>query len=302
MRRRSAGFFYATLAAASYGTNPLFALPLYSQGIGVNSVLFYRYGIAVFVYALWLKFVKKMPLSIERNQILPLIILGVLFSLSSLLLFEAFNFIDVGIACTILFVYPVMVAVIMALFFKEKTNKSVIFALFLTTLGITLLYKGGPVSLDIKGVLLVIISSLCYAIYIVGVQKIPTIKHMKSNVLTFYVMLFGLSVYIVNLKFCTELQVLDKPIMWVYALGIAFLPTIISLETITYAIKLIGPTKTALLGALEPITALFIGVMVFHEHLTIRLWMGIILIIMGVSLVVAKRKHKGEDNAKQANL
>ena len=287
MRRRNAGILYAALAASSYGTNPLFALPLFANGIGVNSVLFYRYAIAVILYSLWLKFVKKISLKISMNQIFPLIILGVLFSLSSLLLFDAFNYIDAGIACTILFVYPVLVALIMAIFFKEKTNATIIMSLILTTIGIIFLYQGDSASdLDIKGVLLVIISSLAYAIYIVGVQKIKVIKHIKSNVLSFYVMLFGLSVYVVNLNFCTQLQMISQPKLWLCTFGIALLPTVISLETITYAIKLVGPTKTALLGALEPVTALLIGVFVFNETITSRIWLGILLIIFGVTLIV----------------
>ena len=59
MKRKVLGVLNGAVAAASYGTNPLFALPLYSAGVGVNSVLFYRYAFAVLIYGIWLKFVKK---------------------------------------------------------------------------------------------------------------------------------------------------------------------------------------------------------------------------------------------------
>ena len=129
MKRHSIGILNGVIAAASYGTNPLFALPLYKEGIGVNSVLFYRYFLAVLIYGLWLKFHKKANLKLSKNEILPLFILSMFFSLSSLTLFEAFKYIDAGIACTILFIYPVMVAVIMWLFFKEKPAKEIIFSI-----------------------------------------------------------------------------------------------------------------------------------------------------------------------------
>ena len=290
MRRHSAGLLNGAIASISYGTNPLFALPLYMGGIGVNSVLFYRYAIAVVVYGLWLKIIKKISLKLTRKEILPLLAMGLLFSLSSLSLFEAFNHIEAGIACTILFIYPVLVAIIMALFYKEKLNKRVISAIILTSIGIVLLYRGKPDSnLNIFGVSIVFISALLYAFYIVGIKNIKTLKHIKNEKISFYVMLFGLLVYVFNLKFCTELQIIDKPFLWLCAIALSVIPTIISLETINIAIKLIGSTKTAILGALEPLTAIFLGIVVFHEELTLRIAFGIALILTGVLIIVSKK-------------
>lgn len=293
MRKRDRGYIYGTIAAVSYGTNLLFALPLYAGGIDVNSVLFYRYAFAALIYALWLKFVKKLPLKIKKEAILPLFILGILFSLSSLFLYEAFKIIDAGIACTILFIYPVMVALIMALFFGEKINKTTVLSLILTFSGIALLADwSGDMHISPKGILVVLLSALSYAVYMVGVQKIPSVKHIKSSVLSFYVMLFGLFVYIFNLKFCTELQILNTPFLWFCVSALAVIPTIVSIETITYAIKLIGSTKTALLGSFEPLTALFIGVTIFNEHLTLQIVCGAALILFGVALLVIKSANK----------
>ncbi len=292
MRRRAAGILNGAIAAASYGTNPLFGLPLYHAGIGVNSVLFYRYFFAVLIYWIWLKFYKKVSLKISKKEFWPLLIMGIFFSLSSLTLFEAFKYIDAGIACTILFIYPVIVAVIMAIFFKEKITATVVSAIILTSTGIGLLYKGDSgAALNLYGIAVVLLSALLYALYIVGVKNIKVIKHMDSARLSFYVMLFGLLVYIYNLKFCTELQILDRPVLWLLALGLAIFPTIISLETITIAIKLIGSTNTAILGALEPLTAIFFGIIFFNEHLTIRIAIGVISILFGVFLIISQKMH-----------
>lgn len=291
IRRRVVGTLNGAIASASYGTNPLFALPLYAAGIGVNSVLFYRYAIAVILYGLWLKFVKKTSLHLSKKEFLPLLILGLLFSLSSLTLFEAFKYIEAGIACTILFIYPVLVAILMAIFFKEKITKIVVTSILLTSVGIALLYKGKPdIDLNLQGVGIVFLSALLYALYIVGVKNVKVLQHIHRAKMSFYVMLFGLLVYIYNLKFCTELQILDKPLLWLYAIGLSLFPTIISLETINISIKLIGSTTTAILGALEPLTAIAIGVLLFHEQLTIRIVVGIILILIGVLLIVTRKR------------
>lgn len=293
-RARRAGITYGALAAASYGTNPLFALPLYAAGIGVNSVLFYRYAIALVLYGLWLKFVKKTNFKINLKEGLVLLLLGLFFSLSSYTLFDAFKYIEAGIACTILFIYPVLVALIMAIFFREKVTKTVITSIGLITTGITLLYHGKDgATLNLHGVLIVLLSALLYSLYIVGVKNIKIINHMNSAKMTFYVMLFGLIVYIANLHFCTELQPLTSPVLWLFVCGLAILPTIISIETINIAIKLIGSTTTAILGSLEPLTALFFGIVFFHEELTPRIMLGVIAVLSGVILIIRrKREHR----------
>lgn len=289
--RHIAGVMNGAVAAASYGTNPLFTLPLYSMGVGTNSVLFYRYAFAVIIYGIWLKCFKKISLNISLMELFPVTILGILFSLSSLTLFEAFKYIEAGIACTILFIYPVMVAVLMAIFFKEKLTKTVLSAIGLTSVGILLLYNGKPDScLNFYGVGIVLTSALMYALYIVGVKNIKTVRRINSAKMSFYVMLSGMLVYIYNLKFCTQLQILDKPFAWVLVICLALFPTIISIETITIAIKLIGSTKTAILGALEPLTAIFFGVLLFQEQLTVRIVCGVVLILLGVFLIVTRKK------------
>lgn len=291
MKRKTIGFINGTIAAASYGTNPLFALPLYARGLNVNSVLFYRYAIAVLIYALWLKFVKKMSFKITKKELSPIFALGVLYSISSITLFSSFQFIEAGVACTILFIYPVIVALIMSIFFKEKLTKTVIGSIFLTSIGILLLYKGkNGISLNINGIILVLFSALSYALYMIGINTIKPIQKINRAKLTFYVMTAGLTVYIYNILTTTPLQTLSTPSMWVFAVGLALFPTIISLETITISIKLIGSTTTAILGALEPLTAIFFGIIFFHEQMTVRITSGVILILIGVFQIILNKK------------
>lgn len=284
MSTRTKGFLYGAIAAASYGMNPLFTLPLYAAGMSVDSVLFYRYLFAVIVLGILMK-LQKQSFALKKTDILPLVIMGLLFSFSSLFLFMSYNYMDAGIASTILFVYPVMVAVIMGVFFKEKISLITMFSILLALSGIALLYQGdGNRPLSTMGILLVLLSSLSYAIYIVGVNRsslssLPTIK------LTFYAILFGLSIYVVRLNFCTDLQAVPSGWLWADTLALAILPTALSMICIAQAIHYIGSTPTAILGALEPVTALFFGVLLFHETLTPRLIVGILMILIAVTLI-----------------
>ena len=282
---KTKGFILGAIAAASYGMNPLFTLPLYSAGMSVDTVLFYRYSLAVIVLGIMMKF-QKQSFAIKRVDVLPLCIMGLLFAFSSLFLFMSYNYMDAGIASTILFVYPVLVAIIMAVVFKEKVSPITMFSIALAFVGISMLCKSpGGQTLSLVGITFVFLSSLSYAIYIVGVNR-SSLKDMPIAKLTFYVLLFGLSVYVVRLQFCTELQVIPTPMLWINAVSLAVFPTVISLVTMTKAIHYIGSTLTAILGALEPVTALFFGVLVFGEQLTPRIILGILMVITAVTLII----------------
>ena len=282
---KTKGFILGAIAAASYGMNPLFTLPLYSAGMSVDTVLFYRYSLAVIVLGIMMKF-QKQSFAIKRVDVLPLCIMGLLFAFSSLFLFMSYNYMDAGIASTILFVYPVLVAIIMAVVFKEKVSPITMFSIALAFVGISMLCKSpGGQTLSLVGITFVFLSSLSYAIYIVGVNR-SSLKDMPIAKLTFYVLLFGLSVYVVRLQFCTELQVIPTPMLWINAVSLAVFPTVISLVTMTKAIHYIGSTPTAILGALEPVTALFFGVLVFGEQLTPRIILGILMVITAVTLIL----------------
>ena len=282
---KTKGFILGAIAAASYGMNPLFTLPLYSAGMSVDTVLFYRYSLAVIVLGIMMKF-QKQSFAIKRVDVLPLCIMGLLFAFSSLFLFMSYNYMDAGIASTILFVYPVLVAIIMAVVFKEKVSPITMFSIALAFVGISMLCKSpGGQTLSLVGITFVFLSSLSYAIYIVGVNR-SSLKDMPIAKLTFYVLLFGLSVYVVRLQFCTELQVIPTPMLWINAVSLAVFPTVISLVTMTKAIHYIGSTPTAILGALEPVTALFFGVLVFSEQLTPRIILGILMVITAVTLII----------------
>ena len=281
------GVLFGIIAAVSYGTNPLFSLPLYEQGMTPDSVLFYRYGIGAVVLGILL-LLKGESLKIKKNEILPLLTFGVLFALSSMLLYRSFLYMDAGIASTILFVYPVMVAVIMAVFFKEKASLLTYGCIALALVGIVLLYRGdGETALNTTGMILVGFSALLYAVYIVCVDH-SRVRSMSSGKMTFWIMLFSTIVFVVSTGFLTNLQPIPPTVSgWANILGVAVVPTVISIMFINISIKYIGATYAAIIGALEPVTALLIGIFVFNENFTFRIGLGALMILVAVTLVVS---------------
>lgn len=286
MSNKAKGYILGAIAAITYGMNPLFVLPLYADGMDADSVVFFRYLFAIPILGIMLK-MRGRNLKLQKKEVMPLIVMGLLIAISSITLFQSYKYMDAGIASTMLFVYPIMVAVIMAIAFKEKITLLTIFCILIALIGIALLYKGEDGSvLSLTGTLLVMASALSYAFYIVGVSH-PTLKGTPTLKLTFYALLFGMSIFLVRTDFGINLQLPNTWYLWGNLIALAVFPTAISFLCTTSAIQYIGSTPTAILGALEPVTAVFFGVLVFSETLTSRLIIGIVLIIFSVTVIIA---------------
>jgi len=286
MNNKVKGYILGTVAAATYGMNPLFALPLYAGGMDADSVLFFRYLFAIPILGAMIK-MRGRSFAIQPRPALALVAMGIMMAFSSLFLFQSYNYMDAGIASSLLFVYPVMVAVMMTCVFHERLTIITILCMALALGGIVLLYNGeNGVTLSLTGTIMVFLSALTYAVYIVFINRsrlnsLPTVK------VTFYVLLFGWVVFAIRLIASGTIALPAQWYLWGNLVALAIFPTAISLLCTTRAIQYIGSTPTAILGALEPVTAVIIGITVFGEKLTPRSATGIVLIIVAVTLVVA---------------
>jgi len=286
MTSKFKGYTLGVIAAATYGMNPLFTLPLYKEGMDPNSVLFFRYLMALPIVAVMIK-ARRRDFCVNPRQLLPLSVLGLLMGLSSLALFVSYNYMEASIASTMLFVYPIMVALIMAVVYHEKLTLQTVICLTMAIAGIILLYNGnGNATLSAAGTAWVMVSSLSYSIYIVGVNR-SELKNLPTIKLTFYILLAGFMIFAVKAAISGHLAVPHTTAMWAEALALAALPTAVSLICTTVAIQYIGSTATAILGVFEPVTAVIFGVLVFDEVLTAKDTAGLLLILVAVTLVVS---------------
>lgn len=328
---KAKGFFFGILAAVSYGVNPLGAKYLYEEGMNVESVLFYRYGLAALIIGVIMavKILAGKRVSdpsgaagcetfkISKGELSTLITLGLMFVISSLTLYCSFLYMDSGVACSLLFVYPVMTAVLMAMLYGEKITKATAAAIVLSLIGVLLLYKGdGKTVLSTVGVLLVMVSALSYALYIIVANRASAPESELGNShnrlskyipLPHRVTIHRLDMSAMKLSFyvlivCTLTTVLfsltspERHIMplvtgreWGFSLMLAIVPTVFSLISMGIAVRIIGSTPTAIMGALEPLTAVIIGLTVFHEALTVNLVVGILLILTAVVTIILNK-------------
>lgn len=275
-------------AAVCYGTNPLGA-QLYKEGMEPSSVLFWRFGLAWLIIAAVMMF-RKESLRVNLRELKVLVSLGLLFFASSITLYISFRVMDVGVASTILFVYPVLTAAIMALFFKEKITPATVISIVLSFVGVMLLYwTPGGGRLSTLGVILVLISALTYAVYIIVVNRSKL--EMSSFKINFYVVLICALGNLVMTMVNGGLQVPATMTSWFYVGWLAVVPAILALVMMVYAAKYIGSTPTAIMGALEPTTAVLIGIFLFGELFTLRLAIGIVLIFTSVIIIALKKNN-----------
>ena len=286
--RKLIGTLAGIAAAVCYGTNPLGALKLYAEGMQTNSVLFYRFGLAWVIIAIVMLF-RKESLKVTRQEFTALTGLGLLFIVSSLTLYLSFHYMAAGVASTILFTYPVMTAVIMAVFFRERITWTTVCALVLSGVGVALLYwSDNAGTLSTIGVVLVLASALSYALYIILVNR--SNLQMSSFKINFYVLFYcALGMVVYSLIAGLPLKLPQTATSWFYVGWLAIVPAIFALVLMVYAAKYVGSTATAILGALEPLTAVLIGIFVFNEPFTLNLALGIIL-ILGAVVIIAGRK------------
>ena len=283
------GYALGIIAAATYGLNPLFALPVYAHGMNPDSVLFFRYLMAIPIVGA-MALLRGHSLAIEGRDIVPLSLMGIITGLSSLTLFQSYNYMNAGIASTILFVYPVLVAILMAVLYRERMSPLTVVCMLVSLGGIVLLGKAPDgASLSLLGTVLAFLSGLTYAIYIVAANR-PRFRRLPTLKMLFYVLIFGTLVFAVRLAGMCEFTPPTCGMDWGCVVCLAVLPTAISFGCTTAAIQYIGSTPTAILGALEPLTAILVSIAVFGETVSATECIGMVMIIVAVTLVAAGPK------------
>lgn len=288
-KRRLIGYVAGILAGASYGANPLFGKALIESGVPILVMLFFRYGIAAAILALWM-LARKESFRAGRREIGLLILLGLLFAGSSLTLFFSYNYIPSGLATTLVYLYPVFVALIMV-FLRFYPSWQTWLSILATFGGIVLLSApSAGVQIRVPGILLAIGSALCYSFYLVIVNRSKRIRNISEHTLTLYSLVTGTVLFAAIRAFQggSILEGVDTVADWGNLIGLAIVPTMISLLTLAISTRYIGPTKTAVLGVFEPLTAILIGTLLFSEPLTARMAVGIAICVAAVIFMILK--------------
>lgn len=286
------GYPAGIITGITYGLNPLFGLPLMKEGASVEAILFFRYGIAVLILGAFLLLTKQ-TFKVSLKQAGILLVLGLLYTASSIFLFEAYNYIASGLATTLIFLYPVLVALIMV-FLRVVPSWQVWLAIVATFLGVIIMTQNGDSqAINPIGVLLSLGSATVYAFFIVIINRSKAIGSISNSLLTFYSLMVGAFIFL------GKNLLSDAPITtgiegwgaWMNLVGLALLPTVVSTASLAIATRNIGATKASVLGVFEPITAILVGTVCLGEVLTTNIVIGILLAMGAVTFMIVSTKR-----------
>lgn len=288
------GVFYASISSASFGFSPLFTLGLLAAGLTGFDVLAYRWliaGIVLMVYALC----KKKTLRLNSfDEAWKVVLLSILRSITSVTLLIGYANISSGIASTINFMYPVIVTICMMMFFGEKRSAIDFIAIAASIFGVYLLASGDSIVVEEGntrlGLICSLISAFSFAAYYIVMKRVRADKIEVVKFTTWIMMLSALYFIICAFVFEGKLTMISGCTNWLNILGLGLWATMVSNITGVKAIRRIGPTHTSILGALQPVTAVILGVIFLGEHLYLRSCIGMTLILVAVTVVVMHQK------------
>lgn len=290
-RKDVMGFFYSIISSAAFGLIPLFTLPLMHVGVAGATALFYRFAIAAVVLGI----VLALRGECFRTRVIDLCKLAgmsFMYTMAALLFFWGFKYMPSGVVATIQFTYPVMVMLIMTFFYHERFSWITAASIMLAIVGVYLLCGGTGSDMGsnmggagLLAVALLLLSALCNAIYITGIYA-ARIPNMSGLVMTFYVLAFSTVISGGNAVFSGSFQVLHSWWELLLATLLAVVTAVVSNLTLILAIQRIGSTLTSIMGVMEPVTAVAVGILVFHEPFSLSLVAGVALIAASVVLVM----------------
>lgn len=298
-RIRINGIFYAVISSASFGFSPLFSLGLIAAGLTDFDVLSYRWAIAAIVLMIYAACKKKTLRLNGFDELWKIILLSILRSITSFTLLLGYANIASGIASTINFMYPVVVALCMMLFFGEQKSPANIISILISIFGVYLLASGDGLRVEggntTLGLVCSIVSALSFGAYYIFMKITRADKIEVVKFTTWIMMLSAVYFIICGLIFDGRITFVTDWKLWLYIAGLGLWSTMVSNFTGVKAVRRIGPTLTSVLGALQPLTAVILGILFLDEHLGIRTVIGIAIIMVTVTFIVV-HQHSRTDH------
>lgn len=288
------GIFYACVSSMSFGFSPLFSLGLIAAGLSNFDVLSYRWGVAAVVLIIYSIFKKKTLHFNSFDEAWKILLLSVLRAITSVTLLIGYANISSGIASTINFMYPIIVTICMVLFFGERKSMLDYIAILASIFGVYLLASGDSIVAhegNTKlGLTCSLISAFSFAAYYIVMKQTKADKIEVVKFTTWIMMLSAIFFIVCAFAFDGKLTIVYDGRSWLNILGLGLWATMVSNITGVKAIRRIGPTQTSVLGALQPVTAVILGVLFLGEHLYMRSVIGIAIILIAVSIIVKHQK------------
>ncbi len=293
------GFTNRLVSSTSFGLIPLFSIPVMTAGMHLPSMMVYRFALGclgILAVLLW----KRTDMKISVRELGEVCLLALFYDTEAILMILGYNYMPSGVATTLVFSYPIWTQLLMLLFFHERFSWGTIGAMALAVAGVACMSNiTGDANIQPIGVVIELAAGFSYALYMVSMPHMQ-VRHMSGLKLTFYVFLMGAVFFaIFSCFFFDGIETVKDSSMLINLALLGIVSTALSNVTLIPAIKQIGATLTAILGAFEPLTAMIISILVFGDALTPAICAGFVLIIAAVlALILLNRKANNDPTEK----
>jgi drug/metabolite transporter (DMT)-like permease len=276
---RLVGIVLVVASAAGFGTLAIFGRYAYADGTDALTIGFLRFALAAIpaLALLWMRR-ERFP---RGSVLLRLIAMGGLsYIAGSFAYLAALKYASAGLVALLLYLYPVIVALLAVLLLHEPLTRVKGLALGLALAGTALAV--GPLSGQAFGVLLAITGGVVYAMYIIlGGDVMKQVSPVQSAAVIFTTAAVGNGVLM--LLAGSHLPATGRG--WGAIAGLVVITTLLPVVAFLAGLKRIGPTNAAMLSTLEPVVTVLLASWLLHETLTPVTLLGGGLILMAVLLV-----------------
>lgn len=285
------GTLCAICSALVFGLTPVLASFTFEMGSNALTLTFYRNAMAIPVLLVIL-LVRKISLRVTRRELLELTLVSALFSVTTTyILYDAYNYIGVGLSTTLHFLYPMFTVLFGWWIFRQRPDRVQCIALVLATIGVAIA-TGDSNSFALKGILLALASAVTYACYLLGMEK-TSIRAMDSMKAMFYMCIINsFAVFLFDLPQGTVVYGLE-PKALVYTFIVAVANSAFAYVLLIVGIKKIGAGNVAIFSMLEPVSGVVAGVLFLGEEAPIMKVISCIIILTAVAIPIFRDWKRG---------
>jgi drug/metabolite transporter (DMT)-like permease len=288
---RTWGIVCALLGVLAFSFRPiLIKLSYGAHPVSPNTLLFLRMTLSLPFFLVIAWFLRNQTPALTRRDWAAVAGLGFLgYYAASFLDFLGLQYVGAGVGRLILFLYPTMVLTLSFFFLHKAPTRREVTALVISYAGIALVVSdqvdtSGEGRLFLFGVLLVFASALCYAAYLVAGSQV--VKRIGSMRFTAYSMAVATLPALAQFFLLEPASALSLPAnVWTYAVILATVSTVLPLFLQAEALRRIGATEFALVGAVSPVSVAVMSALGLGEPFGLPQVAGAVLVIGGVLLV-----------------
>ena len=281
------------IAGVFWGLMGLFVRSFTALGFGSAPVAFLRLGFGAVIFALII-FIKDKKLFKIKLRRLPLFLaLGVCsLSFFTVCYFSAIEMMPLSTAAILLYTSPIWVMLMSAVFFKERITAKKLVALAMAFGGCVLVSGISGGGLSLMALLCGLGSGVGYALY--SILGTVALREHEPLTVTFYGFLFGSLGCLIACgpgKLAAALVAAPvSKLIWLIPAS-ALISAVIPYLCYTQGLKTVEAGEASIIATVEPVVATLVGIVLYHEGLSLAAVLGIVLVLGAIVLLNIGKKQ-----------